>query len=364
MIDRPLVTPDTMGGLSSAVIPAFAAPSLSSTTRELPDGSVEIYLGPIDEMRMEQAPFSANLAEYLPENTLQGISTSLRHAIEEDKSSRRDWEDALAKGMELLGIKTDDRTIPWPGACGVVHPMILEAAVRFQSKSITRLFPAEGPASAKVIGEGDEEKIQQAKRVATDINHWLTEKMPEYRDEMEQLLFALPVDGSAFKKVYFDVLLKRPVSQFVPASDFLMPYGFPNLETCPRYTHVLKMAYGDITRLQANGFFRDISINRSPLQLGEVEEKVVRLGGLAPSYTMSDLVTLWESHVNLSIEGDAPAPYVVTMEYDNHNILSIYRNWRENDPQRSKVQSFTHYRYVPWKGAYGLAARGNSQFLR
>jgi hypothetical protein len=322
-----------------------------------PDGGADVYLdGIAAEPEPLEAPFDANLAEILDEQTLQSIASDLRYAIDEDKQSRRDWEDALTRGMDLLGIKDEERTQPWPGACGVVHPMILEAAVRFQSKSITRLFPAEGPASAKVLGDSSDERIAQAKRVAHDLNYWLTDKMLEYRDETEQLLFALPVDGSSFKKIYFHPLLKRPMAQYVPASDFLMPWGFPNLETCPRYTHVMKQSYGDILQLQTNGFYRAIRLSQSPpLDRSRVEEKVSELSGMSPSYTRNELLTLWESTVDLMLEGDnIPRSYVVTLDEASNRILSIYRNWRKGDPEYAKVISWVHYKYVPWKGPYGL----------
>lgn len=353
MFDRPLVTPTpTANGH-----PANGLAALDVTLPPEPgDGSVTVYLdeGAGDEPDLATVPFASNLAEILPENLLQTISNDVRFAVEEDKTSRRDWEDALTKGMDLLGIKEEQRSIPWPGACGVVHPMVLEAAVRFQSKSITRLFPPEGPASTKVIGESDQSKIQQAKRVAADLNYWLTDRMQEYRDETEQLLFALPVDGSAFKKLYFDPLLKRPMAQYVPANDFLMPYGFPNLETCPRYTHVMKKAYGDIRRLQDIGFYRNVTLNRSPVELDSLDEKVARLSGVSPSYTRNELLTLWEITTELILENGQALPYVVTLEHDSNRILSIYRNWREGDPEHAKVISWVHYRYVPWKGPYGL----------
>ena len=291
VIDRPLVTPEIR---TNGLATAMPIPDLSlagATTEELDDGGMEVTLPGADvEQKLEAAPFDANLADLLPDSVLTSIASDLRQAIDEDKMSRKDWEDALAKGMELLGIRIEDRSEPWKGACGVVQPMILEAAVRFQSKAITRLFPPEGPAYAKIIGMSDEMKVQQAKRVASDINYWLTEKMPEYRDETEQLLFALPVDGSAFKKICFDPLLERPVAQFVPASDFLMPYGFPNLETCPRYTHVMRKSYNDVAVLQRRGFYREITLNRNaPTDLNTVEEKTIRLSGLQPSYTQMDL---------------------------------------------------------------------------
>lgn len=362
MIDRPLVSPlSSGGGLGSAALAtqgAAVADPVNAWSLENSDGSVDVYLEesapPTVENELAKAPFSANLAEILPDNMLSQIASDLRYAVDEDKQGRRDWEDALTKGYDLLGIKDEVRTTPWPGSCGVVHPMIMEAAVRFQSKSITRLFPPTGPADAKVVGETNNAKILQAKRVAQDVNYWLCEKMLEYRDETEQLLFAIPVDGSAFKKVYYDPLLKRPVAQYVPASDFLMPYGFPNLETCPRYTHVMKKAYGDIMELQAVGFYRDVPLRRNNIPAPDrMEEKVQRLAGVTPSYARNELLPLWEISTNLAIEGNA-RPYVVTLEENTDTVLSIYRNWREGDENYAKTLSWVHYRYVPWKGPYGL----------
>ena len=361
MIDRPLATPFSNGLGSTGGLGQITSTPVDPNAYSIQnsDGSVDVYLEgegepPSVEEAVASAPFSENLAEVLPDNILSQISSDIQYAIDEDKQGRRDWEDALTKGMDLLGIKDEIRTTPWPGACGVVHPMIMEASVRFQSKCITRLFPPTGPATAKVIGESNESKIAQAKRVSDDINYWLTEKMLEYRDETEQLLFAIPVDGSAFKKVYYDPLLKRPVAQYVPASDFLMPYGFPNLETTPRYTHVMRKAYGDIVELQKIGFYRDVSLYRNaPATTDRVEEKVQRLSGMSPSYTRSELLTLWECSTNLAIDGSSK-PYVVTIEEASNTILSIYRNWREGDEEHAKVLSWVHYRYVPWKGAYGL----------
>jgi hypothetical protein len=357
MIDRPLQTPYPSGLGATSLLPVPVDPNAFSIQNS--DGTVDVYLEganepPSVEEAVASAPFSANLAEVIPENQLAQIANDIRFAIDEDKQGRRFWEDALTKGMDLLGIKDEVRTTPWPGACGVVHPMVMEAAVRFQSKSITRLFPATGPASAKIVGESNEAKVQQAKRVANDINYWLTEKMLEYRDETEQLLFAIPVDGSAFKKIYYDPLLKRPVAQYVPASDFLMPYGFPNLETTPRYTHLMKKAFGEIEELQQIGFYRPIPLHRNATtSTDKVEEKVQRLSGISPSYTRNELLTLWECSTNLGIDGTS-RPYVITLDENSNDILAIYRNWREGDEEYAKVLSWVHYRYVPWKGAYGL----------
>lgn len=353
MIDRPLVTLATgIAGVGSGVT-SFNVDTAYSEMND--DGSMDVYFdeSPTEQEAIANSEFDANLAELLDESTLMHISNDLQFVFQEDKLSRKEWEDGLAKGMDLLGIKDQERSTPWQGACGVTHPMILEAAVRFQSKTITRMFPPTGPADAHVMGASNEAKIQQAKRVANDLNFWLTQKMMEFRDETEQLLFAIPIDGSGFKKVYFDPILKRPVSQFVPANDFVMPYGFPNLETTPRYTHVLRKAYGDVLHLQATGFYRPIPLQRGVVQREQLEEKIDTLSGMSPSYAQNELLTLWEVSTNLMIEGES-RPYVVTLETDSNKILSIYRNWLEADPLFAKIVSFVHYRYVPWKGAYGL----------
>jgi hypothetical protein len=376
MIDRTLTTNGT--GPPSAGLAVLDQPEAEeSHVVKLPDGGVEIHYGEVSAAaKTRNLPFDVNLADYLSPQTLFTLANELRHAVDEDINGRRDWEQALTDGLDLLGIKIADRTIPWAGACGVVHPMILEAAVRFQSKSITRLFPPEGPALAKIIGEADHVRMAQAKRVAADLNHWIVDRMPEYRDETEQLLFALATDGSAFRKVYFDPLLQRPVAQFVSASDFIQPYGFPNLETCPRYTHQLKQSYADVLRLQGRSFYRDCPLTGTPISLDRIEEKVAKLGGISPSYSINDLLTLREIHVDLALDelGDSeePAPYIVTIEQYSNQVLALRRNWRKNDPERRKILYFAHYRYVPWKGAYGLGlihliggiGKGSTSILR
>jgi hypothetical protein len=375
-IDRAFPSEDSdfpSGGLSVLDQPQMEPGHLI----HLADGGAEIHYGDSEQAsRSSGLPFSVNLAEILSDQYLYSLANDLRSAVDEDAGGRKEWETALTDGMDLLGIKSSDRTIPWAGACGVVHPMILEAAVRFQSKSITRLFPSDGPAQAKVVGESGQAKLAQAKRVAMDINHWIVEKMPEYRDETEQLLFALPVDGSAFRKIYFDPLLKRPVAQFVAANDFIQPYGFPNLETCPRYCHVLKQSYADVMRLQGRGFYRECPISETPISLDRIEEKVTRLGGMSPSYSTNDLLTLREIHADLQLEeldeGDEPLPYIITIETSSNQVLALRRNWRQADPERRKIQYFCHYRYVPWKGAYGLGlihliggiGKGSTSILR
>jgi len=355
MIDRSLYSdPPPVNGLGALDVALQDAPS---RVVDLPDGGMEIHYDEEPGSHIADAPFDANLAEYLEPNTLQTLANDLRFAVDEDLSSRRDWESALTNGLDLLGIRQQERTIPWAGACGIVHPMILEAAVRFQSKSITRLFPPRGPADCKIIGESSHAKLEQAKRVADDLNHWLCEKMPEYRDETEQLLFALPVDGSAFRKIYYDPLERRPKAIFVPANDLILPYGF-DLQTSPRVTHVMRQSYGDVRRLQMRGFYRDIFLHQSPVELDRIEEKVSRLGGISPSYSRNELLTLREIHADLVLDetgdGEEPLPYIVTIEQTSNIILAIRRNWREGDADHAKILYFVHYRYVPWRGPYGL----------
>jgi hypothetical protein len=324
----------------------------------LPDGGAEIHYGDSPARLSAEAPFDANLAELIDDQTLMSLASDLRNAVDEDLTSRREWEDALTKGLDLLGIRQQERTIPWAGACGIVHPMILEAATRFQSKSITRLFPPKGPAQCKIVGEASHSKLASAKRVADDLNHWVTEKMPEYRDETEQLLFALPVDGSAFRKVYFDPLLRRPVASFLPANDFVIPYGFSNLQACPRYTHLMRQSYSDVRRLQMRGFYRDFYLHQAPVQMDRIEEKTSRLSGVTPSYSRNELLSLREIHADLVIDGlddsDEPLPYIVTIEESSNTVLALRRNWREGDADRTRIPYFVHYKYVPWRGSYGL----------
>lgn len=357
MIDRALAPASFDPGVLSG-LQVLTPEEEKGTVVPMEDGGVEIRYGSVVDSAIADAPFSANLAEVLPLHALQVIASDLRTAVDDDLNSRKEWETALTAGLDLLGIKSEERTIPWSGACGIVHPMILEAAVRFQSKSITKLFPPKGPADAKVIGESSQAKLAQAKRVAEDLNHWIMEKMPEYREETEQLLFSLPVDGSAFRKIYFDPLRNRPVAEFVAANDFVLPYGFPNLETAPRYTHIMRQSFADVMRLMQRGFYREVPLSETPVELDKINLRLSRLAGMSPSYSTNELLTVREIHCDLQIDelgdGDEPLPYVVTIEQSSNEVLALRRNWREADRERRKVQYFAHYRYVPWKGAYGL----------
>lgn len=326
-------------------------------------------------------PFDANLAEHIDEHEGNRIVMDLAEALESDEQSRADWIRTYKSGLDLLGVKLEDRSEPWPGACGVTHPMILESAVRFQSKASVRLFPAKGPAAVRVYGAANDELMEASRRVANDLNYYATEKMSEYFSDTETLLFHLPVAGSAFRKVYFDASLGRPCAHFIAAADFVMPAGFPSLETCPRYTELIHKSHAEVLRLCSQGYYLDFNLELlSTPDLSEAEDKEAQITGIRPSATHSELVTLCEMHCDLELsefDPDAdgsgvPLPYVVTWEKSTQKLLSIRRNWREQDPLRRKIMHFVHYRYVPGLDAYGWGlihliggiAKGSTSILR
>ena len=325
-------------------------------------GDLEIEIEP-DEPSIDD--FDANLAEYLEEGTLQSLGSDLATQIEDDKSSRKEWEKAYVMGLKLLGLQIEERTEPWQGACGVFHPMITEAVVRFQSETITETFPAAGPVKTKIIGKETPEVKESAVRVQEDMNFRLTEEMPEYRPEHERMLWSLPATGSAFKKVYYDPNLGRPVSMFIPAEDMVLPYGAADLDTCERVTHVMRKSGNDIKKLMASGFYRHIELPEPDRTQDDIQKAKDKETGF--SDLNDDRYILLESHVNLVIEGDPLAekdkdgeiadiaiPYVVTILKGTGDVLSVRRNWREDDDLKLKRQHFVHYQYVPGFGAYGF----------
>ena len=323
-------------------------------------------------------PFDANLAEHMEENDRNRIVKDLADALDSDEQSRADWISIYKAGLDLLGIRIEPRNEPWQGSCGVTHPMILESAVRFQSKASVRLFPSKGPAAVRVYGSQSDEVMEASRRVASDLNYYCTEKMPEYFADTETLLFHLPVAGSAFRKVYFDAALGRPCAHFIAAADFVQPAGFPNLETCPRYTELVHKSHAEVVRLAAQGYYLDLDTEllSTPLPT-EVEDKESQITGIRPAAMHSELVTLCEMHTDLELpefeDGDPmPLPYVVTWEKSTQKLLSIRRNWREDDPLRRKILHFVHYRYVPGLDSYGWGlihliggiAKGSTSILR
>ena len=326
---------------------------------ETEDGGVLVdFSGEAAEEIMDKEGFGDNLAEYMDEGDLDSLASELIGDYEADRKSRKDWERSYIEGLDLLGMKYDDRTTPWPGACGVYHPLLAEAVVRYQAQTIMEVMPASGPVRTTIVGKMTTEKAKQAERVEEEMNYIVLQKMPEYRAEMEQLLFRQPLAGSAFKKVYYDPIKKRPRADFVPAEDFVVPYGASDLTTCPRYTHMMKRYPNELRKLMVSGFYRDIDLAEPSPERGDIQDKYDRMDGDSPTWDMDDRHTVLEMHVDFDIPGfedpDGVAlPYVITIEKQAGKILSIRRNWREDDPMREKRMHFVHYPYLPGLGFYG-----------
>ena len=301
----------------------------------------------------------ANLAEYIDEGELQNLASDLVDDFVADRQSRKDWARSYVKGLDLLGMKIEERTQPWAGAAGVFHPVLTEAVVRFQAQAMGELFPASGPVRTKVLGKRDAEKMEQALRVENEMNYLLTEEMTEYRDETEQMLFRLPLAGSAFKKVYYDPINERPAAMFVPAEDFVVSYGAADLATCPRYTHVMKKTPNEIIELQVNGFYLDVDLPDPEADYSDIQEKYDEIDGETAVIEDDDRHTILEVHADLDLpepfdDPDGIArPYVITIDKSSLTILSIRRNWYEDDSKKRKRAHFVHYRYLPGLGFYG-----------
>jgi hypothetical protein len=312
-----------------------------------------------EEPRAEQ--FDANLADFMSEGDLQALASELIGQHEQDLSSRRDWLDTYVKGLKILGIRYEERTEPWPGACGVFHPLLMESAVKFQSEAIMETFPAAGPVKTKIVGKETPEKKDAAIRVADDMNYQLTEVMKEYRPEHERMLLSLALSGNAFKKMYFDPSLNRQTAVFIPAEDIIVPYGAPNLESADRVTHRMRKTKNELRKLQYAGFYRDIDLGEPIRTMDEVEKQKAEDQGFSAS--MDDRFQLLEMHVDYDLPGypdvdednnetDIALPYVVTIEKGTGMVLAIRRNWREDDKLKEKRQHFVHYGYIPGFGFY------------
>ena len=319
------------------------------------DDEIEIDIQAVDP------EFGENLAENLDDSLLALIAQELTSDYDSDIASRKDWLQTYVDGLELLGLKIEERSEPWEGACGIYHPILAEALVKFQSETIMSLFPAQGPVRTKIIGKETKDKIDAAHRVETDMNHRLTDRMPEYRPETERTIWGLGLAGNAFKKVYFDPNLNRPMALFVPAEDVVVPYGAANLESADRVTHVMRKTENELRKLQVMGFYRDIDLGTPINFLDEVEKKIAEKQGFRAS--SDDRYKLLEMHVNLDLEGyehtdeqgkatGIALPYVVTIEKGTSTILSIRRNWRPDDETFQKRAHFVHYGYIPGFGFY------------
>jgi len=328
---------------------------------ELEDGSVEISFGEEND-DINSAPFDANLAEYLEDNQLEEISGDLCEAVEGDMAARRDWADSYVAGLDVLGMKYEERTEPWENSCGVYSNILAESAIRFQAEAMSETFPAAGPVKTKILGEVTQDKEDAALRVKTDMNYELTEVMVEYRPEHERLLYSLGLAGSAFKKVYFDPSLGRQIALYIPAEDVIVPYGASNIESAERVTHVMRKTKNEMVKLQAAGFYRDVELGDPVSFFSDVEEAKAEQSGV--SLTSDDRYAVLEVHADLNIDGvdgadnedslQVAKPYVVTIEKGTGEILAIRRNWNPDDPLTLKRQHFVHYAYVPGFGFYGL----------
>ena len=317
-------------------------------------GGVEIDLMPEAETADD---FDANLAESMDENELQSLASELISLVDADINSRKDWTETYVKGLDVLGMKYEERTEPWSGACGVFSPLLTEAAVRFQSEMITETFPAAGPVKTQIIGAIDKMKEEAAERVKDDMNYRLTEEMIEYRPEHERLLFSLGLAGCGFKKVYYDPSLRRQVAIFIPAEDIIMPYGASNIYNAERVTHVMRKTENDVKKLQADGFYRDADLGEPVQFFSDIEKKKAEEQGY--SLTEDNRFQMLEIHVDWNLKGyedenGIGLPYVITIERGTQNVLAIRRNWNEDDDRKLKRQHFVQYNYIPGFGAYGL----------
>jgi hypothetical protein len=321
-------------------------------------GDLEIVIDP----DAEGPDFYNNIAEDIDESELQSLGAELLAYVQDDLDSRKDWEKTYKEGLVLLGLKYEERTEPWDGACGVFHPMITEAVVRFQSETIMETFPAQGPVKTKIIGKDTRKKEEAAARVKEDMNYELTERMPEFRMEHERMLWNLPATGSAFKKVYFDPSLQRQTSVFVPAEDIIVAYGTVSMESAERVTHRMYKTSNEIRKLQVAGFYRDIELGEPSKLKNELQEKKDKESGM--SSINDDRYALYEIHANLDLPGyedmedDEPTgiaiPYVITVLDGTNDILSIRRNYYEDDDTKKRRDHFVHYVYIPGFGFYGF----------
>ena len=322
------------------------------------EGGVTVDFGETADEEGAAPEHFDNLAEYMDDGDLSSIAADLISDFDNDLNTRAEWEKAYIQGLDLLGLKIDERTTPWPGACGVFHPVLTEAVIRFQAQTIMEVFPSSGPVETKIVGKADEEVLKQAQRVKQEMNYVVTEKMRDYRSETEQLLFRLPLAGSAFRKVYYDTVNKIPAAVFVPAEDFVVAYGTTDLAACPRYTHVTRMYPNELRKLQVSGFYRDIDIPEPTPDYSSLQKKYDKVKGETPSVTDDPRHAILEMCVDLDLPGfededGLELPYVVTIEKSSREVLAIRRNWKEGDPTSTKRQYFVHYQYLPGLGFYG-----------
>jgi len=327
------------------------------------DGSVVVDFDPTDQRGVDD-DFYGNLAEEMPDRELNRIASDLLGAFDSNKAGRQEWEDAYTDGLDLLGFNYEERTQPFRGASGVTHPLLAEAATQFQAQAFNELLPASGPVKTHVMGKETREKQDQAKRVRQYMNYYLMNVMEDYTPDMDQMLFYLPLAGSTFKKTYFDETLGRAVSKFVPAQNLVVPYDTSDLDTCPNISQVVRMDLNDLRKKQLAGIYIDVDVIPAQGELSEVDSEINRIDGVEPGQIDYDC-TLLECHVDLDLDGyedmdsdgeptGIKIPYIVTISQDNSEVLSIRRNFLEDDPVKKKIAYFTHFKFLPGFGFYGL----------
>ena len=333
--------------------------------KQTEDGGAEISFDPQLASQEGGQDHNANLAEFLNDSILGGIGSDLQEKYTDYKSSRQDWEMTYVKGLDLLGFTYKTRTQPFRNASGVTHPVLAEAITQFQSQAYKELLPAGGPVRTEIIGMSDRSKEEQATRVRDFMNYQIMDVMKEYEPEFDQMLFYLPLSGSTFKKIYYDEMLQRAVSKFIPSDDLIVPYTATSLEDAEAIIHVLKISENDLKKQQVSGFYKDVELGEPPLQQDDIEKKQLELQGIRVS-KQADVYTLLECHVNLDIEGfedkdpqtgeptGIKLPYIVTIEESSREVLSIRRNYKPDDPLRRKINYFVHFKFLPGLGFYGL----------
>jgi hypothetical protein len=368
LIDSGIMAPNM--DAAQVDIPVDMPQDFSGGAEVIDDGlggaTVQALMGGQDMDGPEEIiPHDANLSEYVSDSILRELSSEIRDLYEEDLDSRSEWEEAYVKGLDLLGLKVEERSQPFEGASGITHPLISESVTQFQAQAYKELLPSGGPVRTAVLGLVDQARDEQAKRVKDFMNYQITEVMEEYDPDMDQMLFYLPLSGSTFKKVYFDPTRQRAVAKFVPAQDLVVPYSASDLATANRVTHVLRMDANDIRKMQVTGVYRDVEINEAnDEEEDSVRQKVNELEGISKNYS-DDVHTILECHIDLDLEGfeDMGAdgeptgirlPYIVTLDDSSGEVLAVRRNYDETDPTRRKRQYFVHYKFMPGLGFYGF----------
>jgi hypothetical protein len=334
---------------------------------EITIGDEEISFDEPEEEIQADIPFDANLVEYLDDSILGSLSNKLINSVENDKESRKEWEKTYTDGLKYLGMRFDEqRSQPFEGSSGVIHPILSEAVTQFQAQAYKELLPAQGPIKTQVIGQRDMNKEMQAERVCEFMNYYIMNEMPEYDPELDQLLFYLPLSGSAFKKVYYDAAKNRPVSKFIPAEDLLVPYNATDLLSAERVTHVVSMSNNEVRKMQLSGFYADIDLNDSEQIIRDnIDKEIDKIQGVEPNYSDDEQRKLYEIHTVEDIEGfedvdemgettGLKLPYIITIDDSTQEILSIRRNYNPEDPLRNKINYFVQYKFLPGLGFYGL----------